>query len=293
MVGENINGPSLIVVPDWVADRLGRYYLYFAHHRGRYIRLAYADDLRGPWKVHEGKVLRVGQVPRGKKHVASPDLHVDADTKKIRMYFHSPCVDLPGQHTFVAESRNGLSFTSRTDPVGTFYFRAWKKHGFWWALGKALLYRSPDGLTSFEVGQFVYGPPDQPTNQRVEGSIRHTAVCQFEGNTFVFYTRLGDRPERILCGILDDSNPDNWRNWQLRGEVEVLRPDTDYEGAGLPLTPSAPGAAHQSQNALRDPCFFEEDGHSYLLYAVAGERGIALAEIDMRRLARKFLSHAK
>ena len=32
--GENINGPSLIRVPDWVANPLGRYYLYFAHHNG-------------------------------------------------------------------------------------------------------------------------------------------------------------------------------------------------------------------------------------------------------------------
>ncbi|MBI3972242.1 MAG: hypothetical protein HY332_13225, partial [Chloroflexi bacterium] len=42
-MGDNINGPSLIRVPDWVDDPLGRYYLYFAHHRGTYIRLAYAD----------------------------------------------------------------------------------------------------------------------------------------------------------------------------------------------------------------------------------------------------------
>ena len=32
--GANINGPSLIKVPDWVSDRLGAYYLYFAHHTG-------------------------------------------------------------------------------------------------------------------------------------------------------------------------------------------------------------------------------------------------------------------
>src|SRR5262245_712640 len=38
--GDNINGPSLIRVPDWVEAPLGRYYLYFAHHRGTYIRMA-------------------------------------------------------------------------------------------------------------------------------------------------------------------------------------------------------------------------------------------------------------
>ena len=33
-IGENIQGPSLIRVPDWVQDPLGRYYLYFADHKG-------------------------------------------------------------------------------------------------------------------------------------------------------------------------------------------------------------------------------------------------------------------
>ncbi|MCY4024864.1 MAG: hypothetical protein OXH75_00935, partial [Acidobacteria bacterium] len=50
-IGVNIQGPSLIRVPDWVEDALGAYYLYFADHKGHYIRLAYADDLLGPWTV--------------------------------------------------------------------------------------------------------------------------------------------------------------------------------------------------------------------------------------------------
>src|SRR5207253_325786 len=37
-MGDNINGPSLIRVPDWIEKPLGRYYLYFAHHDGDYIR---------------------------------------------------------------------------------------------------------------------------------------------------------------------------------------------------------------------------------------------------------------
>ena len=41
-IGPNIQGPSLIRVPDWVPGKLGKYYLYFADHKGAYIRLAYA-----------------------------------------------------------------------------------------------------------------------------------------------------------------------------------------------------------------------------------------------------------
>ena len=46
-IGANINGPSLIRVPHWIESPLGRYYLYFAHHGGHYIRMAYGDSLMG------------------------------------------------------------------------------------------------------------------------------------------------------------------------------------------------------------------------------------------------------
>ncbi len=58
-IGENIQGPSLIRVPDWVAGRLGRYYLYFADHKGAHIRLAHADAVEGPWTVHRPGALRL------------------------------------------------------------------------------------------------------------------------------------------------------------------------------------------------------------------------------------------
>jgi hypothetical protein len=57
--GDNINGPSLIKVPTWIKNPLGKYYLYFAHHKGKYIRLAYADQLTGPWKIYEPGTLQL------------------------------------------------------------------------------------------------------------------------------------------------------------------------------------------------------------------------------------------
>lgn len=55
----NINGPSVIRVPDWVEHPLGNYYLYFAHHKGRSIRMAYADTPTGPWTLYEPGTLRL------------------------------------------------------------------------------------------------------------------------------------------------------------------------------------------------------------------------------------------
>jgi hypothetical protein len=32
---------------------------------------------------------------------------------------------------------------------------------------------------------------------------------------------------------------------------------------------------------LRDPCIFEEDGALHLVYAIAGEQGLALARLEL------------
>ncbi len=52
----NINGPSVIRVPDWIpaSERVNpnaNYYAYFAHHVGRDIRLAWSDSLTGDWTL--------------------------------------------------------------------------------------------------------------------------------------------------------------------------------------------------------------------------------------------------
>ena len=86
-VGDNVNGPSVIKVPSWVKHPLGKYYMYFAHHRGTFIRLAYADSLHGPWKVYVPGVLNVSATALFRPqpdppyeiygvytHVASPEL---------------------------------------------------------------------------------------------------------------------------------------------------------------------------------------------------------------------------
>ena len=51
------------------------------------------------------------------------------------------------------------------------------------------------------------------------------------------------------------------------------------EGADAPLEPSVRSTAYGQVNQLRDPAIFEEDGEVFLLYAVAGESGIALAQV--------------
>jgi hypothetical protein len=54
-------------------------------------------------------------------------------------------------------------------------------------------------------------------------------------------------------------------------------------GADAPLKPSLRSTAYGYVNQLRDPAIYEENGRTFLLYAVAGESGIAIAEVQFGR----------
>lgn len=280
--GLNINGPSLIGMPDWAPGRLGAYHLYFADHHGSYIRLAYADRIQGPWRVYPGGVLSLDQCPFIEDHIASPDIHVDQRNRRFVMYFHGPAKGGEGQTTFAATSGDGLHFNPLSEPIGPSYARFFRHDGWWYGfLGtKAVtVFRSRTGLSDFERGAVVLpGSKGGPTP-------RHLALQKSGRWLRVFYTRRGDAPERVLHGTIDLA--EDWRDWTVRGETELLRPQTEFEGAGLPVRASEDGAAEGAENALRDPAIFEENGRTWMLYAVAGESGIALAEVTSRDVPAK------
>jgi hypothetical protein len=305
-IGVNIQGPSLIRVPDWVEGRLGAYYLYFADHKGSYIRLAYADALAGPWRVHPPGSLQLAQshflteppVPsagelaafearyreRGAAisrnvlseittpHIASPDVHVDPVGRQIVMYFHG-LEGVGSQVTRVATSRNGVDFVARPEVLGRSYFRVFQHDGVTYALAMpGQLYRSADGFHGFEPDATLFNP-----------NMRHAAVLRRGDTLLVFWTQVGDTPERILLSRVDLSG--DWREWQDGAPIDVLRPERSWEGADAPLTPSVRSTAYGQVNQLRDPAVFEENGRVYLLYAVAGESGIAIAEVFFDEVA--------
>lgn len=268
-IGTNINGPSLIRVPEWIERPLGRYYLFFAHHGGKHIRLAYADALDGPWRIHEPGVLRLEETA-ARGHIASPDVHVDPVRRQIRMYFHGPAEG--GQRTFLATSSDGLRFAAGRDVLGDFYFRVFRWGGWWYAVAKeGNLFRSRDGAARFEPGPnpFRFDAPGL--------IVRHSAVRVVGDRLDVFYSRIGDAPERILLSSIPLT--EDWNSWRASAPVTILEPRETYEGADLPVAPSRSGAASGRVRQLRDPAIFEEAGRAYLLYSVAGERGIAIAEL--------------
>lgn len=281
-IGANINGPSLIRTPDWLPGRLGAYYLYFGHHQGKYVRLAYADRVEGPWTIYTPGPLQLADTPCY-AHVASPDVHIDEENRRLIMYYHGPVLDrktaeqtpltqkypmFGGQRTLVAVSDDGLHFTSGQEILGSSYWRVFLWRGMTYALGMpGIFYRSKHAMTGFEEGPTLF-----------TDRMRHAAVLLRDDTLYVFYTNVGDCPEHILVSLIHLT--DDWQAWTVSDPVSVLLPERDYEGGSASLEPSKRGAVHVKARQLRDPGIFEEDGRLFLLYSVAGEHGLALAEID-------------
>ncbi|MDF7798619.1 hypothetical protein P4C99_04045 [Pontiellaceae bacterium B1224] len=174
--GENINGPTVIRIPDWIpaderADPSAVYYVYFAHHDGEYIRMAWAAEIAGPWTLYDvgtgvalgdrgvldlgGTTMDVGNgivIPNN--HLASPNAHVDDENQRIILYFHNgPGLTVDGvdqgsaQKTFVATSDDGLEFAGKVEPVlfGDSYFAVFNYQGNIYALDNgATIYKARD-----------------------------------------------------------------------------------------------------------------------------------------------------
>ena len=151
--------------------------------------------------------------------------------------------------------------------LGRSYFRTFTYADYTYAMVMpGQFYRSKDGLSPFEEGPLLFNR-----------DMRHSALLERNGILHVFWTQVGDTPERIYHSAIDLR--EDWHDWTASPPVEVLRPERLWEGADAPLEPSVRSTAHGYVNQLRDPATYAEDGRLYLLYAVAGESGIAIAEV--------------
>ncbi len=301
-IGVNIQGPSLIRAPDWLPNRLGRYYLYFADHKGSYIRLAVADALEGPWRIHvpgslqlarsqflteppiasEAEIAHFDAIYRSRgvnishgalleittPHIASPDVHIDPTGRRIVMYFHG-LQDVGRQVSRVAVSTDGIDFVALPEEIGPTYMRIWPLQGMVYAIAMpGILSRSVDGFSNWETGPTLFNR-----------NMRHATVLRRGNELLVFWTQVGEAPERIMLSrIALDAD---WTQWRDQDPIEVMRPERPWEGAEAPLLPSMRSSAYGLVNQLRDPAIYCEGEDIYLLYAVGGESGIGIARLDI------------
>lgn len=253
----NVNGPSVIKVPDFVKNKLGKYYMYFAHHAGDHIRLTYADKVEGPWTLYKPGAHKLSNTSC-RNHIASPDVHVRDG--KIVMYYHGD--HFKGQSTFVAESEDGIKFVNKKGPITPFYHREFDYLGQTYAICK-----------NKNINSQIFKKVDQEYKPEFEflPKSRHTAVYVDGKDLFIFYTVVEEAPERIYVMRI--------HNWEVVDNYELTRPDLSFEGADQPLTPSRFGMAHGFSNQLRDPCTFVDEDRLYLFYSYGGESGITFGEL--------------
>ena len=268
-MGDNVNGPSVIHAPPWLERPLGRYYTYFAHHDGAYIRLAYADEIEGPWQTYEPGVMDLHAAGFA-GHIASPDVHVDTDNRQVRMYFHgcdSGTTTNDPQYTRVALSDDGHNFRVFSDNLGPPYFRVFHYANAWYALAMpGRTFRSADGMKDFVEGTSV-----------LSASTRHSAIALAGEQAHVVFTSVGDNPEHLQYATMDLSL--EWSHWQTSHATSLLYPEMDYEGADCEPIPSKRGLVTRRERQLRDPALFADGDKLYLFYAIAGECGIGLARL--------------
>ncbi len=246
-LGGNVNGATVIRVPEWIEQPLGRYYMYFANHMGESIRLAYADDLTGPWRVHEPGVLHVRETafyrpqpdPAGPRadfytHVASPEILVDHERRRLVMWVHGWWTNgerwpetLPaarawarergyGQFTQASESADGLDFDVHPAITRASYLRVFVRAGHLYGVSRlGVVSRSTDPLEPFELGPslFAGGP--------YAGRVRHLALMPRGDRLLVFFTAIGDAPERVMASSV--SLAGDWTTWRADEAVEVYR----------------------------------------------------------------------
>lgn len=273
--GDNINGPTLIKVPSWVSNPIGKYYLYFGNHKGQYIRMAYSQEPTGPYTLFKGGVFSLPETGYKNTHLASPEIWIDEINQQIRMYFHiavrgQGIYHDQSQMTFLAISTDGVHFKLHSGPLAPFYLRIFHYRNYFYGIAKndnldGIFVRSRDGILLFERGaQFIPG-------------FRHCGLFHQNSLLYVFFTRVNESPESIYLSKVDLTA--DWMQWQFSEPQKILHPETEWEGAYLPLTVSEYGATKPS-NALRDPYFFQDNNQFYLLYSVKGEAGIAIARIE-------------
>jgi hypothetical protein len=304
-LGGNVNGPTVIRVPAWVQRPLGKYYMYFANHMGDFVRLAYADALTGPWRIHEPGVLHVRDTaffreqPDPKEtladfytHVASPEILVESTQNRFVMWVHGWSTNGErwpvnpaearawarqkgyGQFTQPAVSSDGLHFTARPAITRSSYLRVFQRGPYLYGVSRlGLVSRALDPLSSFEPG------PNLFRASAYANRVRHVALVQRGDRLHVFFTGIGDSPERILASSVDLTR--EWTAWLASAPVEVIAPETPYECVDLPNAPSEAGDIDERARQIRDPFVFQDEGRAFLFYSTCGEQGIAGAEIAL------------
>ena len=297
----NINGPFLLRMPDWAAEKQAAFHTYFGHHKGKSLRLAYANRLEGPWAMHPDPVIPLANslfAPEDPApdwvdalggdylyaQVASPDAHIDELNRRIVMYYYGLLRD-SDQQTRLATSTDRLHFTPQAPLLGPPYFRARRLDAviylsMWEGrLGRMTSWEGPVELAppihdGYHLPPHVSGHDSgQPGRQ-----IRHDHIFAHDGRIYMTFSRIGDTPERCLhCEVVP---ADDWAAWRFGQVSDLLRLAPGWEGGDLTMRPSIMGTAWDRLHELHDPALITDNGQGFMAYCGGAESGLGIARLD-------------
>lgn len=282
--------PTVIPTPSWLLDQYDPFLMYYASHNGNGIGLATAPTPEGPWTPHnENPVLHLNDTIGLKAHISSPEILVNVDKKRLRLFFHGPLAQGGGQGTCVAESDNGREFKQDLGtgvvipPIpGTWrsrmsaYFRIFMRGDQLYGLlmghdGTVVapgcscnhqgLFRSRDGIVWEEHPSNPVLSPDPSVGDH--GTIRHVGMFQRGDTVWIGYsTRNADLSVECIKLARWDVSSEEWTQWPAPERLgPILEPVEPWEGTDL-----------------RDPYFLLYDDTLYLYYAGGMESGIGVAK---------------
>ena len=320
--GEDINGPCVIRLPEWLpiekrVHPTAKYYLYFGHHHGAYIRMAWAENLNGKWTLYNadstvlplkrgvlglynkknGKNITPGNNIEISSHIASPVVLIDNIKKQFILFFHGQTKLISetknDQRTFVCYSNNGVDFQKNISPVmlGGSYFAPFIYKNQWYSFSNGGLFHEAPKIKGFDEtpGVFDYSKILWTTRHNFfEKAITETGNSNFrvrhlttflEKNILhIFFSSSHDTPERIYYTKCNLNGESN--TWTAQSFRCIFQAREVWEGGNLTPKPSEGGAAKSMLNEVRDPYIFKDnDGKIYLFYCAGGERGIGMAQV--------------
>jgi hypothetical protein len=288
--GGNFSGCTFFVNPGYLDSRFyNQYVLYFAHHSGNFIRVATSKNIYGDWTFPNLEILKIENFNEIHDHIASPEVFLDQESKTLNLFFHSRVPGSREQQTFLATSKDGVSFDLK--PMISFlpfYLRVCVHNGGVFGVTKGGNFFSHIG-SDFSNGWRYLDNIDSPGLEfekfnyfNENGNMRHLHIVSHKETLLVFYTRIGDAPERIYAKSLK-VHPDN-SHLEISEEIEVMRPQIAFECQTASITKSQPGLSETFELAFRDPFVFTENELNLLFYSYGGESGIAVCQIDLESL---------
>lgn len=309
--GHNINGPSVIRIPDWItpehrAHPEAKYYMYFAHHKGAYIRMAWSRSIEGPWSLYQtGKGASIGDrgvLDHGNKyieldngiriqdnHLASPHVIVDDEHQRIVMYFHTgSSTYVKGerfklQYAYVSTAPYGLEFYEGIEPVvlGRFYFHVFEYDKELYAFSNSgWPFKAPSldapwtTPQDFDYTQFLWqAHPNSPATKNYttpDGNAKRFSLrhssVRLVGDELHVFYSQKGLKPERVQMSTIDMSVGDWEKWVLSDPQEIMEAQPGWEGGHLPKLPSSGGWAPDEVNQLRDPFVFEDKDGELYLF---------------------------